>query len=211
MAVLAGLPCVRGYHERGAGRLNTKVAREQTNVVQFPVELRVAPSMALIREMEPDLRDVAFAGESLGLGVPAPDLQERVAAETAQQIVGQVLPLAPAARRRALDDLLRPVVARAVEACREAERATTMSAKAARDVLIALAEGGHWMEPLEKRADALLHEAAALLIVAHGRCQEAHGVSHAVDLARWGQAWTPSRSAELAEWLSETRRVLGGT
>ena len=59
------------------------------------------------------------------------------------------------------------------------------------------------MEPLQERADALLNEAAELLIVAHERCQEAHGVHRAVGFARRGEAWTPYSAAETADWLIE--------
>lgn len=185
---------------------------ERTNVVRFPIELRAAPSLALIREMEPDVRDIVFAAEGLGLNVASPDLQERIAAETTQRIAQQVLPLAPTEQRRALDELLRPVMTAAFDACREAGRAAKRSSKAAGDVLQALATGGYWMAPLERRADALLHEAALAMVEAHRRCQEARGVSRAVGMARRGEAWVPYDPVATSEWLAEAGAALwGGT
>ncbi|MEJ7715980.1 MAG: hypothetical protein WKF40_09905 [Thermoleophilaceae bacterium] len=57
------------------------------------------------------------------------------------------------------------------------------------------------MEPLEESADALLNETAELLILAHQRCQEAHGVNRAVGIARRGEAWAPYSAAETTDWL----------
>ena len=183
--------------------MNIELMPGLTNVVRFPVELRVAPSMDLIYEIEPDVREVLRVGESFFLELPEPGLRERVDAETATYIAEHILPLAPGERRRALDDLLRPTVAKAVEACRRADWAGQRSVEAQRRLLHAQTEGGAWMEPLQERADALLNEAAELLIAAHERCQEAHGVHRAVGFARRGEAWAPYSAAETTDWLIE--------
>ncbi len=179
------------------------------NVVRFPLELRLAPSLAVIAELEPDAREVMLAGDLLGLALPPAGLRERVDEETARYIGEQILPLTPAERRRALDGLLRPVLAAAVEACRCAALAAERSGEAARDVEQARAEGQHWMEPLEGVAYDLLHEATELMIEAHGRCEVAHGVARAVGLARRGEAWSPYDPAATSAWLSEAGRVAG--
>ena len=59
------------------------------------------------------------------------------------------------------------------------------------------------MDPFEERAEVLALEAGRLLVVAYGRCQEAHGVARAVGLARRGEAWMPHDAAEIAAWLTE--------
>jgi len=143
------------------------------------------------------------------LELPSAALRDRVDEETARYIAEQILPLTPPERQRALDGLLRPVMAAAVEACRSATLATERSGEAARDVEQAQAEGGHWMEPLEGVAYDLLREATELVIEAHGRCQEAHGVTRAVGMARWGEAWSPYDLAATSAWLAEAGRVVG--
>lgn len=183
--------------------MNIELLPGLDNVVRFPIELRVAPSMDVIYEIEPDVREVLRVGESFFLELPEPGLREQVDAETAVHIAEHILPLAPDERRRALDDLLHPTVAKAVEACRRADRAGKRSVEAQQRLLHAQIEGGYWMEPLQESADALLNEAAELLIVAHERCQEAHGVHRAVGFACRGEAWTPYVAAGTTDWLIE--------
>ena len=81
------------------------------NVVRFPLERRVAPSMELVFALAPDCREVARVAEAFRLELPPHDLQRRADAETAAYIAEAVLPLMPPERRAALDVLLRLVVA----------------------------------------------------------------------------------------------------
>ena len=157
-------------------------------VVRFPVELRAEPSMDLIRAIEPDAREVLLVAECFGLELPAPDLCDRVDAETSRFIAEQVLPLPRGEQGRALRELLHPAVVAAVEACGLADGTSRRSAAAISDLLRAQALGRHWVAALEERSNARMMEAAGLLVVAHCRCQEAHGVSRAVGLARRGEA-----------------------
>ena len=180
-------------------------------VVRFPVELRSEPSMDLIHEIEPDAREVLLVAECFGLEAPMVDLWDRVDAETARYIAEQVLPLSRDERRRALVELLHPVVVAAVEACGRADGMSKRSAAAVGDLLRAEASGGYWTAGLRERSDARMKDAAALLIVAHCRCQEAHGVSRAVGMARRGEAWEPHRASEASAWLSRAGRVVGGS
>jgi len=176
---------------------------ELSNVVRFPSELHVLPSLALIGTLEPDPREVILLADSLGLDLPAPDLCGRVDEETARYVAEQVLPLTPSERRRALDGLLRPVLLAAVEACHSATLAARRSAGAAGDVRQARAEGGQWMAALEGIAAGLLHEAGCAVIEAHCRCCEARGVGRAVRLAQRGEAWVPHERAGLWAWRTE--------
>ena len=186
--------------------MNIELMPGLTNVVRFPVERRVAPSMDVVHAIEPDVREVLRIGESFFLELPDPELANQVDAETARHIAEQVLPLAPAERGPALDDLLRPVVAAAVEACGRADRVAKRSVEAGKKLLRAQTEGGRWLEPLEQAVDALVDEAARLLVLAHQRCREAHGVNRAVGIARRGEAWTPYSAAETSDWLAEAGR-----
>ena len=62
---------------------------------------------------------------------------------------------------------------------------------------------------LEERAEMSALEAGRLLVVAYGRCQEAHGVARAVGLARRGEAWTPHDAAETTAWLADCGTARG--
>jgi hypothetical protein len=173
----------------------------QSNVVRFPIELRQAPSLDVVASMEPDFRAVCYVAESFAIALPPADLRHRVEGETASYIATHLLPLARHERRAALDELTRPVLAAAVEACRRAERAAGRSAVAERNLLRAETEGSYWVQSLAAAADASAQEAAELLIAAHQRCEEAHGVSRAVAFAQREEPWTPVRPTALTEWL----------
>ena len=184
--------------------MNIELMPGLTNVVRFPVELRRAPSMALIYGIEPDVREVLSVGEAFFLVLPDPDLRDQVDAHTAAYIAEHILPLAPAERRPALKEMLRPIMARAVDACRKADQVGKRSVEAQHRLHQAQLAGSRWLEPLEQAADALLQEAAELLILAHQRCQEAHGVHRAVNLARRGESWTPDSPEDVTNWLIAT-------
>ena len=158
---------------------------------------------------EPGVREVVFAADGLGLAMPASDLRDRVDEETARHIAEQVLPLPPSERRLALDVLVAPVAAAALRACADAARPSGHCAAALRDVEQARQEGGHWMDPVEECAEALAREAGMLLVMAHRRCQEAHGVARAVGLARRGETWTPHDAAETTAWLADCGAAQG--
>lgn len=159
-----------------------------TNIVRFPSVRAGWSLMGRVCEMQPDVREVLSVADSQGLAMPGADLRDRVDEETARHIAEQVLPLAPSERRLALDVLLAPVVAGALGACEASSRASRRCVAALRETEQARQEGGHWMGPLEERTEVLALEAGRLLVAAHLRCQEAHGVARAVGLARRGRA-----------------------
>ncbi len=186
--------------------MNIELLPGLTNVVRFPIELRAAPSMAVLYEIEPDSREVSLIAESYMLELPEPELFDLVDQETALHIALYILPLAPAEQKTALAALLDPVVTLAVAACRDADRTSKQLVKAEALLLRAKTEGGYTMQPLEENADALSQRAAELLILAHRRCVEAHGVNRAVGMARRGETWTRYSAAETAEWLIAAER-----
>lgn len=181
--------------------MNIELLPGLTNVVRFPVELRAPPSMELIYAIEPDVREVLRTGESFFLELPEPDLRDRVDAQTATYIAEHIAPLAPDERGPALEQLLRPVVARAVAACRHADEVSKRAVEAQQHLHWARTQGRGWMDALEQKANGLVDETAELLILAHQRCQEAHGVDRAVGLARRDEAWTPDSPAKVSDWL----------
>ena len=181
--------------------MNIELLPGLTNVVRFPLEERVAPSMELIAVIEPDVREVLSVGESFFIALPEHDLRERVDAETARYVTEHILPLAPPERGPALEELLRPVVARAVAACRRSDQVSKRAFEAQRHLLEMRTEHGAWEAPFQQSADALLQQAAELLILSHRRCQEAHGVHRAVGMARRDETWTPDSMESATEWL----------
>ncbi len=181
--------------------MNIELLPGLTNVVRFPLERRVAPSMELVAAIEPDAREVLRLGEAFFIELPEHDLRARVDAETARTIAEHVLPLAPSERGPALDELLRPVLARAVAACRRADQASKRASEAQEHLLELRTEHGAWSGPVQRNADGLLQEAAELLILAHRRCQEARGVDRAVGMARRDEDWTLDSTESATEWL----------
>lgn len=83
------------------------------------------------------------------------------------------------------------MIAAAVTAARVWRRASVAAADARPRVVQARIVGGYWIEALGQRRDTLEQAAAALLLEAHWRSEEAEGVARAVRLARNGRAWTP--------------------
>ncbi len=187
--------------------MNIELMPGLTNVVRFPMEERTAPSMAVVHGIEPDVREVLQVCEGFFLELPDPEHANQVDAETADYIAEQVLPLAPSERGPALDDLLRPMVATAVEACRRADQVGKRAVAAGERLAMAQASGGQWLGLLERDVDGLLGQSAELLVLAHRRCQEAHGVNRAVGMARRGETWTPYSAADTADWLAEAGRA----
>jgi len=188
--------------------VNVEMLPGLDNVVRFPIELRVAPSMEVLYEIEPDCREVFQIAESFKLELPDPDLANQVDAETAIYIAEQILPLTPSEQRAALGELLDPVVKRAVHACRFMDRVSKQSVQAELALLQAQTDGGRYHLPsLEEKANALSNQAAELLILAYARCREAHGAHRAVSMAQRGETWTPYSAKETTEWLIEAGRA----
>ena len=162
-----------------------------TNVIRFPVELRVRPSLGSLREIAPDAREVLAIAEAFGMDAPPHDLRHQVDAETAAHIASYVPAMAPAAEREAvLAGMLDPTVERAMTACRAAHDLAADAATARHTLLDAQIAGGYWLDPLRERAEALTERAAARLLEAHVRVEQAEGVARAVGLARRGEFWT---------------------
>lgn len=188
--------------------MNVEMLPGLDNVVRFPIELRVTPSIEVIYEIEPDCREVFQIAESFKLALPDPELANQVDAETAIYIAEQILPRTPSEQSVALGELLDLVVKRAVHACRFVDRVSKQSVQAEQALLRAQTDGGHYYLPsLEERANALSNQAAELLILAYARCREAHGAYRAVSMAQRGETWAPHCAADTTEWLIEAGRA----
>lgn len=160
------------------------------NVLRFPIERRARPTLDLLREIAPDVREVLNIAEAFGMEPPAHDLREQVDAATAEHIANRV-PTSRPGRAAMLTELLDPVVAAAAAACRASYDARQEAAEAQQALLRALADGHLWIEPLHDRTEALTRRAAERLLVAHARVEEAEGVARAVGIARRGEEWMP--------------------
>ena len=169
------------------------------NVVRFPLERRgvaapaaaEAPTLDLVRALAPDPRAVFAAADAFGLDPPPPDLRHRADAETAAWIAEQVPAESRPERDALLADLLPPLVAAAVAACRASRDAWDRAGSAEAALRLARAAGRADAAGMAERLDALANAAAALRLDAYARCEEAEGVARAVALARCGRPWTP--------------------
>jgi len=163
-----------------------------SNVIRFPLELHARPSLELMRELAPDVREIMAIAEAFGIETPAHDLRARVDEETAAHIAAHLVPSDPPwVRVSFLNQLLDSVVAGTIAACREAQTVWAEVTQV-RDALQGAYETGvNRPGPEREQADALIERAATLLIEAHGRVEEAEGVARAVDFARRGEPWVP--------------------
>ena len=181
-----------------------------TNVMRFPVERRARPTLDLLHEIEPDVREVLQVAESFQLPLPGAELRDAVDEEVAEHILNHVRPEPGEARQAELDAILAPIVAKAVQACREAHDAALVATEAQEQVVRAQSEGGYWLQPLTERADSLTTEAARLLVEAHVRAEEAKGSARAVELAKRSETWTVRSPETNTSWLIEAGRSAAG-
>lgn len=181
-----------------------------SNVVRFPVERRARPTLDLLREIEPDVREVLQVAESFQLPLPGVELRDAVDKEVAEYVLNHVRPEPGEARQVELDAILEPVVAKAVQACREAHDAALAATEAQEQLVQAQSEGGYWLQPLTERADTLTTEAARLLVDAHVRAEEAQGTARAIGLAKRGETWTARSTESNTFWLIDAGRSATG-
>jgi hypothetical protein len=177
----------------------------ETNVLRFPVEQRARPTLELLRDLAPDVREVLAVAEAYGLDMPVNDLRDRVDLSTAEHIANQV-PAELPQRAAMLAEMVGPVVEAAVRACREAQDLAVDAAEA-RQRLLGLQASKFWLEPLQERADGLALRAAVMMVAAYARAEEAEGVARAVGLAQRGEAWAPRDFAADFEALLAIRRA----
>jgi len=162
-----------------------------TNVVRFPLELRVEPSLDLLCEIAPDSREVDLVAEAFDLGCTLGETRREADLAMAEHILNNAPEERGPRRRLALDALLRPLVVQAVAACRQAHQAAEKAQAATQRLVTAQSEGGYWITPLEEDASAKTNEAARLLIEAHLASEEALGAARAIGMAKRGEEWRP--------------------
>jgi hypothetical protein len=90
----------------------------------------------------------------------------------------------------ALQELEKPMLRRANDACRQAQDAMSR-AQIAADAVAAAESGGDplWMADPRQIAEAAAEQMAVLVLQAHARAEEAEGVARAVAFARRGDPW----------------------
>ena len=171
------------------------------NVIRFPVERRARPTLALLRGMAPDSREVSLVALGFGLEEPGHDLRDTVDRQTAEYILNEVPPEPDASRSTMLQGMLDGAVTEAVEACRVSHDASLAMVAMQRRALDAQTGGNLWANQLGERADAQSLRSAELLVAAHTRCLEAEGVARAVECAMRGEPWTPYDPRDISDWL----------
>ena len=182
--------------------MNIELMPGLENVIRFPVEERVKPSIMLLHEIEPDVREVSLIADSFRLNDLDDGMRHRTDEETALYIAEQILPASPEELKKQLDALLDPVVKRAVDACRAAHAAAQKAMTAEKEAHAAKLAGAISLRPIEDHARILTEQAARMLVEAHNRAEEAHGVNRAVQFARDRESWRPFDINEESErWL----------
>lgn len=126
---------------------------DMTNVVRFPVERHLRPTLGRLRWLKPDGRFVLEMASAFGMDPPSPGLRERVDAATAAQIA-RVVPADSAGREALLITLIKPTLAKAIAACSIASDAWIAAQMAVRRAERA---EGSW-----ERAEALMRRAPTL-------------------------------------------------
>ena len=169
------------------------------NVIRFPVELRAKPSIEVLMEIQPDVREVMLVAEAFGLDGPDLEGREKADRAMAATIAEADLPADPEELRVALNGLLKPFVDRAVGVCAEARQAALRSDEANENLARARIEGGYWLDPLECAAEGWANEAARLQLAAYEAASAAHGAGRAIDLAKRGERWRPHNLEEDVE------------
>ncbi len=162
-----------------------------TNVVRFPLEVRVEPSLELLLDIAPDCREVDLVAEAFDLDRCLHEARGTADLAMAEHILNNVPPERGARRRLALDGLLQPLIGQAVDACRLAHRAGEVARRANQRLVEAQIEGGYWIDALKDIATEKSNEAARRLIAAHIASEEVQGAARAVSIAKRGEEWRP--------------------
>ena len=191
----------------GGGHARRVVAWHDQRV-RFPVERRARPTLELLRELAPGVREVLAMADALGVEAPDPRLRDEADAEMAEWIVNQVPPARPE-RAAMLASCREEALARAISACRAVHDASLHLTDARLTLVRAQTEGGYWITPLRERVETLTEQIGLLLLTAHARAEEAEGIVRAVDLARSGQPWTPFDVRAATDWLIEAHAAAG--
>lgn len=176
-----------------------------SNVVRFPIERRVKPSVELLYDVAPNVLDVSLLAKSFGIELVT-DGRETKDRAMAEYIVDTYGSEFSATERPGLDRLLKYFLGRAVDACARAHEASR-AARSARELWIrAQAEGGYWLSQVEARATSRLEEAANLYVKAYHLSEEAFGAARAIGMAKRGEVWRPSDASRDMEWLCDEHR-----
>jgi hypothetical protein len=123
------------------------------NVIRFPVELRAKPSIDLLIDVAPDLREVELIAEAFGFDAPDPEGRAKADGAMADRIAAMDLPVDRQERWATLNAILKPLVDRAVAACAQARQAWLRSDADNEKFAKAQMEGGYWLAPLKEAAD----------------------------------------------------------
>ncbi len=191
--------------------MRLEMTRGVSNVVRFPVERRAAPTLELLRDLAPDPREIQQVIEAFDLDCPMDELRAAADRAMAEQIARDAPAELGTGRRAALAALLHPFLRRAFAVCRQAHDAVEEAATAQERLVMAQAEGGYWMAPLEDRATASTETAARLLVDAYAASEEAEGAARAVAFALRSEAWRPSdlRADAQALFFGKERHAAG--
>ena len=173
------------------------------NVIRFPAERRVRPTLELLYEIAPDVREVLCVAESFGIAPLECDPCGQADREMAQRLIFEVPDAPEGARQSALAAMRERVVVLAVGACWDAHDAGRAADEARQRLGSSPADGGRFVDVdhCQAQADRLAAEAAEALVRAHVLTERARGGSHAIDLACRGEPWRARSADDDMLWL----------
>ena len=163
-----------------------------TNVVRFPVEKRVQPTLNSLRELVPEREIISKILQKYGLALPTVCFRQYADVETAEYIQRNIEVRQGTIRDQMLSGLLDPTVFEAVAAIHEWQHLVRSAEASQRHLSELKADEGRGFGALAQQHEVLERQAANLLLKAYVLCEKAEGVARAVNLAREGQIWTSS-------------------
>ena len=165
--------------------------RAHPNVVRFPVEQRVEPSLELLGDIAPNADLVGLLIEGTDLETSITEARDDADRDAAERIMNEVDPAPGPRRRQALTAMLDAILVPAIEACRRANNAWAKHEAAERRYDVALREGECWLAPLADKMSAQTGRATELVVEAYILSQKALGTARAIRLAMRNEPWSP--------------------
>ena len=161
------------------------------NVVRFPVERRVSPSLAVLRHIAPEASEIAVLAEVLGVPLAHMEWRLHGSEMIAACIDDHILPTDSKARLRALGWILQPFLVEGIQACRHAEWFLACALAAQLRCLASTQASDETAASAADTADAAWTAAAEAFVLAYQKSEEAEGAAQHVGLARPSEIQRP--------------------
>ena len=180
------------------------------NVIKFPVERRVRPSLTLLRHIAPAADEVA----GLAASITAPPIRSMSRLEgrasMAACVSEHVIPIDVRARQHVLNRLLRPYLLAAIQACGHAEWFLARAKEAGDWRLASSPASSDIAGSIARAAHAASTTAVKAFIAAFQKCEEAEGAAEQAGLTISSGAERPFEDAVQHKAGQPSSRALFG-